>query len=169
MQFLSPVLALLVLLGALSGWGFLYLDIMSSVDKVAVAEEELIALAQRDSFAKVAEAFVGETGTEQAAVAAFIIPAEATASAIELVEDASRKAKVDATVDSATIKDSGAQHHEQLDVVVIARGAFKDLVRFASLLEALPSAASVTSARFESADKGWLATYTISFVKRKPL
>lgn len=169
MRFISPVLALVFLLAAGAVWTYVYLDIVASAALVATARDEVTALAARDAYAKSAAQFVAQTATEQAAVEAFIIPVDGTAEAIELIEAAGRDAKVDASVVSATVATLDVSAHERLDVSVTARGGFPAVARFGTMLEMLPRGATLKSARLESAEKGWLGTYTVSFVKKKAL
>lgn len=168
-RFLTPVLALALLFAVGAAWTYVYVDIQSTALDVIVARDEVAAITARDEAAKAAAQFVAQTEAEQAAVETFIIPADATAEAIELIESVGRTAKVGATVTSATVVSIDSPTHERLDLLVTARGGFPAVARFGTMLEMLPRGATLRSARLESASQGWLGTYTVSFVKKKAL
>lgn len=163
--FIAPIVAILFAAASAVAWGALYVGIMDGAAAVSAARTEAAAAASRDALARSAAQFVAETADEQLAAASLTIPAAATAQAIELVEAAARRTKVTATVTTAQIE-SLANAHERLIVTVAARGAFTDLIRFASFLEALPVASSVSMARLEATDTGWQGTVTVAFIKQ---
>lgn len=166
-KLVSPVLALVVMFAAFGACGFLYFDIHSSAALISDAREEISAIAARDTFAKTAAQFLAQTSAERSAVQLFVTPAEGTAGAIELVEDAAAIAKVSATVGSAVLTPLPEPHYERLDVVVSAEGTFAGVARFATVLESLPRGAYVSSTKLEATDKGWYGTYVVSFIKLK--
>ena len=166
-RYIPPVLATLFLLASIGACIFVYYDIQQSVTLIGSARDQISSIAARDTFAKTAAQFLAQTSAERAAIQLFETPPEGTASAIELVEEAAKIAKVTATVGSATLKPTTGAHHEQLDLTVSANGTFAGIARFATVLESLPRGSYVSSARAEATDKGWFGTFVVSFIKIK--
>ncbi len=166
-RFVAPICALVFLTLAGGAFMYLYIDIQSSATVITVARDQIAAIAARDTFAKAAAKFVAETVPERAAVTSFETSVDGTASAIVLVEEAAKIAKVTATVGSATLTPLPEPHHERLDVTVSAEGTFAGAARFATVLESLPRGAYLKEADLEVTDKGWFGTYVVSFVKIK--
>ncbi len=167
MRILAPLLGFVFMLAAAGAATYLYLDIQSSAAHIGNARDQIAAIAARDTFAKTAAQFLAETSAERAAIQFFLTPEEGTASAIELVERAADIAKVKAVVGSAKLTALPEPHHEQLDITVSAEGTFAGMARFGTVLESLPTGASVSEVRLEATDKGWLGTFVISFIKLK--
>lgn len=165
--FFAPIGALVFLCLAVAGFVYLYFDIHASASVISVAREEIATIAARDTYSKAAAQFLAQTSAERSAVLSFETAAEDTAGAIELIEEAARVAKVNATVSSATIVPLEEPHHERLDVVVSADGAFIAQARFGTVLESLPRGSYVKDMRIEASERGWFGTYTISFIKLK--
>lgn len=144
-------------------------DILQSSERVTEARTKAQEITARDAFAKSAAAFIADTATERATLGSFVIAPDETARAIEQVERVAKTMKLDTNIDSATIAPLDAAHHESLNLGVTARGPFVGLVRFGTVLESLPFVVQVKAVRFESADKGWIGTYTVQFLKSKSL
>lgn len=167
MRLAAPIFALIFLVLAFGAGAYLYYDIESSAALIGEARDQIAAVAARDTFAKTAAQFLAETSAERAAIQFFIIPAEGTAEAIELVEDAASVADVDATVGSARLTPLPESHYERLDITVSAEGTFAGMARFGTVLESLPKGATLTEVSLEATNRGWFGTFVVSFVKLK--
>lgn len=167
-RFIPPILGLVFLALTSGAYGYIYYRIDVAVEVIARARNEIAVIAARDTFAKAAASFVAETVAERSAVQIFLTPADGIASAIELVEDAARAAKVKATVGSVQIVALSDVYHERIDISVSAEGTFAGAARFATVLESLPRGAFLKEVRLEVRDKGWFGAYTVSFIKVKP-
>lgn len=167
MRYFAPIIAVVYMSAALGLCVWLDYDIKQSAALIGSARDQVAAIAARDTFAKTAAQFLAQTSAERSAIQFFLTPAEGTASAIELVEDAAAIAKVSASVGSASLVPLSQPHHERLDIAASADSTFAGAARFATVLESLPRASYLKEVRLESTDKGWYGTYVVAFIKVK--
>lgn len=167
MRYLSPILAVIFLLASMAACVYVYYDIQQNAVLIGSARDEIASIAARDTFAKTAAQFLAQTSAERSAIQLFETPVEGTATAIVLVEEAAKIAKVTGTVGAATLTPLSEPHHERLDVTVSAEGTFAGLARFVTVLESLPRGAYVREAKIEVTDKGWYGSFVVSFIKLK--
>ncbi len=166
MRYVTPLFGLAFVLLSYGSVYFLYVDIQENAALIETSRDQVATITVRDTFAKAAAQFLAETTAERNAIQFFLVPADGTAQAIELVETAGKLAGVRATVGAASVGPLGV-HHEQLDISVSAEGTFAGLARFATVLESLPRGSVLHRVSVSETEKGWFGTYALTFIKQK--
>jgi hypothetical protein len=167
-----PVLifALLLAIGAIGGYVFMLNSIQTAVDGIAVARADSEAATEREKLAQTANVFIAETVESRSELDTFVTKDANFVSAIEMMESAGKREKVEVEIGSVSVKKIDAKSHEVAAVILSAKGSFANLAAFASALESLPLSSRVVSVSLEaSGENSWFAAFTLEFVKRKSL
>ncbi len=165
-----PILIFAFLLAAAAAGGYLFmlLTIQTAVDDIASARADSQTAEEQDTLAQTANVFISDTAPVRSELGTFVTTDAGFVSAIEMMESAGKREKVDVTIGSVNVKKIDAKSHELAAVILSGKGSFSNLAAFASALESLPLASRVVSVGLEaSADNTWFGTFSLEFVKRK--
>lgn len=167
-----PVLIFAVLIALAAGGGYVFMltSIQTAVDGIAVARAESQTAEDRERLAQTANVFIQDTAIARDELNTYVTTDADFVSAIETLENAGKREKVEVTIGSVSVKKITAKAHEVATVILSAKGSFSALTAFASALESLPLVSRVGTLSLESsADSGWFGTFSVDFVKRKSL
>lgn len=162
------ILSLLFFVSASAAYAYLMYEITVAVDSIAQAEGSVTSIGERSAASQAAERFIAETADERAELLRYIVNDADVIQAIEVIEGAARREKIDADISSASTQPlPDRAYHESVQVSFSSEGSYASLVRLASALETLPLAARLERVVFESTVNAWFATYSILIVKEK--
>lgn len=162
------ILALLLAIAAIGGYVFMLTTIQTAVDEIASARADSQSAEERETLAQTANIFMTDTAPARSELDTFVTTDAEFVSAIDMLESAGKREKVDVTIGSVSVKKTAAKAHEAATVILSAKGSFAGLAAFASAVESLPLASRVTSVSLEaSTDNSWFGTFSLEFLKRK--
>ena len=135
-----PVLifSLLLALAAIGGYFFMLDSIQTAVDGIAIARADSRSAEERGKLAQTANVFMSETIATRSELGTFVTGDADFVSAIEMIEAAGKREKIEVVIGSVNVKKIDAKTHEIATIILSAKGSFAGLVAFASALESLP-------------------------------
>ncbi|OGG44348.1 hypothetical protein A2841_01005 [Candidatus Kaiserbacteria bacterium RIFCSPHIGHO2_01_FULL_48_10] len=168
MKFILLALALILCAGAALGFSFVLGEIYLSLSTIATTRGQVAAVEQQETLTRTAQLFASETGELQKELDAFIAHDADVVKAIETIELAAQREKVELAIASVAVGSVGTwKRHEPVRAVMSAKGSFASLAAFATALETLPRVARVEKFGIETTGTEWFGTFEVSFVKEK--
>lgn len=168
-HYISLAVALLIFLGACAGYGYLWLQVSDTADRLASTSAEGTQALAREDFTRAAETTLANLADQRRTFSAYVASDANFVSVINLIEAAGRREKADTTIGSVSVVTGGGTYNDLVTVSLSAEGPFTNVAAFLASLETLPFASRVDEISMQaSGDKTWFATARLTVIKKKP-